>query len=504
MKTWMPVTGALSASLLLAGCASLPEDRGGSVATELLATRSDTAASVPVSDVARDTQSEVAKVLATPLDVTGAVRVALLQNPRMRLLYSELGLAQAEVYDASRLSNPSLGYMQIGTADAGTKTTWSLSQSFTELLFIGYRTRVSRSQLLQAQQRVADDVLALEAEVRSAYYQYVSADLVARMRGRMAGLAKASAQYAQQLFDAGNISALQLSREQAQASETAIAQRMADVETKAAQAKLMTLLNLPLEAVSKNHPVQFVTTLSIPQPLSGELPSLQTWAQQQRLDLAALREQATMFDANLKQVRRWRWLGGVQLDVERESESAGEAFTGVGGAVELPLFNAGGGNLLRARTGVEATHTRLAALQLEISNDIAVRYSGVQTAQIIIDEYRQRLVPLRERIVALSQQQQTFMLIGTFELIEAKQQEMDTYQAYLEAVRDYWIAHSELLRAAGGKLPEGMQGDSAAVSVGIDALDNKASADDSNQPMQHMDHSGHDMSKMQPSSGDKP
>ena len=34
------------------------------------------------------------------------------------------------------------------------------------------------------------------------------------------------------------------------------------------------------------------------------------------------------------------------------------------------------------------------------------------------------------------------MLIGAFELIAIKQDEYDTYQGYLEAIGDYWVAVS--------------------------------------------------------------
>ncbi len=499
MKSLMPVTGATLLGILLAGCAAIPADRGGSVTTALLEPRSSLAASIPVKGTG-DTQTEVAKILAEPINADQAVRLALLQSPRMRVLFTELGFAQAEVYDASRLSNPSLGYMRL-TADGGaTKTTWSLSQSFTELLFLGYRTRVSRSQLLQTQQRVASEVLALEADVRSAYYQYVSADLVAQMRTQSAALATASSQYAQQLFEAGNISALQLSREQVQASEAAIQQRRSAIDAKAAQGRLMTLLGLSL-----SNPAQWLVSLPLPVALTAELSALQDWARAQRLDLAALREQASLFSDSLTHVRRWRWLGGVQVEAERERESSGETFAGLGAGLELPLFNQGGGNLLRAHAGLEATQAGLSALELEIGNDMAVHYAAVQAAQANVEEYRQRLVPGREQIVVLSQQQQNFMLIGAFELLSARQQEMDGYQAYLEAVRDYWIAHTELLRTAGGKLPAGADAGDTGISVGLAAMaKDSAGNSDTGQPAQSMDHSGHDMSSMQPASGDAP
>ncbi len=503
MKRWTPVAGALSVSVVLAGCAAIPADRGAAT-TALLKTRSDVAAGISMAGSSGDTQSEVAKILAAPMNADAAVRVALLHSPRMRALYAQLGFAHADIYDASRLSNPSLGYLRL-TADGGVgQTTWSLAQSFTELLFLGYRTRVGRSQLLQAQQTVASEVLALEADVRSAYYEYVSAALVAQMRERVVALTGASAQYAQQLFDAGNINTLQLSRELAMASEARIEQRVTAVAARTAQSGLMNLLGL---ALKDNGTTQFVVTLPLPVTVSADVKSLQEWALTQRLDLLALREEVSMQDTSLRHARRWRWLGGVQGVAESEREGD-ETLKGFGAELELPLFNQGGGNLLRAHASLETAQANLAGLETEIGNDMVVRYAALQAAQANVEEYRQRLVPLRERIVNLSQEQQTFMLIGTFELLSVKQEEMDTYQAYLEAVRDFWIAHTELRRAAGGKLPAGIDATDTGISVGIDALATGAgSADTPSQQMQGMDHSahgGHDMPAMKPTTGETP
>jgi cobalt-zinc-cadmium efflux system outer membrane protein len=62
------------------------------------------------------------------------------------------------------------------------------------------------------------------------------------------------------------------------------------------------------------------------------------------------------------------------------------------------------------------------------------------------------LVPLREKIVALSQEQYDAMLLGVYQVLAAKQQELAAYREYVVAVRDYWIARAELERAAGGRL----------------------------------------------------
>jgi cobalt-zinc-cadmium efflux system outer membrane protein len=59
---------------------------------------------------------------------------------------------------------------------------------------------------------------------------------------------------------------------------------------------------------------------------------------------------------------------------------------------------------------------------------------------------------LRQRIVTLSQQHYNFMLIGTFELLAAKRDEIESYRGHVDAVAEYWRLRSELERAVGGPL----------------------------------------------------
>lgn len=463
----------LSWSTLLAcfwvtSCTTIPEDRGWNETATLFKRRStqpDYVLSAPTNS-SQSLQDQIDQLAAKPLSIDNAVRIALVKSTRMRTLYARLGLAQAELYDASRLSNPSLGMLRQTGGDTS-KTTWSITQNFTELLFLNYRKRVSHSQWLQAQRQIAAEVLVLEADVRNAYYTYVGAELIAQMRQRHVTLTNAASQYAQQLFSAGNISQLQLSREQAQASQALVQARNAFVVAQSAQSRLLTLLGLPMNSNIKA--ANSNLTLPLPRALNTDEPGLQEWAKQQRLDLSALREQVEMMDTQLTHTKRWRWLGGASITLNSEQENGVSRLNGVGGAIDLPIFNQGSGTLMRVRATMEATQANLAQLELEIGNDITVRVAELQSSLANVEEYRQRLIPLREQVVSLSQQQQTFMLIGTFELLEAKQQEMDSYERYLEAVRDYWITYNELMRDIGGRLPEGSEED-IGISIGLTAL----------------------------------
>ncbi|MGE0115233.1 MAG: TolC family protein [Steroidobacteraceae bacterium] len=480
----------LTSTWLLGACAVIPADRGSAQSIELLRSRSGVAASVKLDAMHASEADSLKDMLTQPLDADAAVRVALVSSPRLQALYAQLGLAQADVYDASRLSNPSLGFMRL-TGDGGTRTTWTLTQGFMELLFIHYRSALSHSASLQAKQRLAQSVLNLEAEVRTAYYRYVAASLVAQLHEQAQLATQVSADYAQSLFDAGNISELQLSRERAAGSEARVALHVSQSDRLQRRGELLTMMGVSASTSG----IAFVERLDIPVAQSLDLPGLQQWAEQQRVDLLLTREQLSMYDRARTHARRWFWLDGAEVQAERERETDGARLNGIGGSVGLPLFNQGGGARLRAQAQWEAAQAELTALRLSIGNELAVQVESLQRARAAVNEYRETLMPLRERIVELSQQQQNFMLIGTFELLSAKHELLQAYQDYLNATGEYWIRHVELARTVGGRLPDAAGDASYGISVGVDAL--PAAAAESARATGAVDeHAGHSHADM--------
>jgi len=51
-----------------------------------------------------------------------------------------------------------------------------------------------------------------------------------------------------------------------------------------------------------------------------------------------------------------------------------------------------------------------------------------------------------------SQLRYSAMLLGVFQLLQARREQIEGYRSYLETVRDYWITRAELERATGGSL----------------------------------------------------
>jgi cobalt-zinc-cadmium efflux system outer membrane protein len=128
--------------------------------------------------------------------------------------------------------------------------------------------------------------------------------------------------------------------------------------------------------------------------------------------------------------------------------------------LELPLFDRRQGLIRRLEAQLRQSEKRLAGLSIDARSEVRAARLTLLSGRQVVEHYRKVLLPLRERIVALSQQHYNAMLLGVFQLLLVKQAEVEAYRQYIEAVRDYWIARVELERAAGGRLKAEQQSQS--------------------------------------------
>jgi outer membrane protein TolC len=422
-----------------------------------------------------------------------AVRVALLRSPRLQQEYARLGLARADVLEAVQVSNPTLSlsrsYLDPGS---GYNRLAGLTLPLADLLVLPVRTRLAHAEYERAKLEIAGAVLSVAADVEAAWYTYVGAQQVADMRTAVAGGADAAAELAQRFFDAGNISELQLKQEQAAASEARINAARARADAGRARLALNTLLGL------SGKDAAWATSDRLPMPVATEDDPLQLaeLARSSNLELLAARQQAGILVDALGITRKLRWLGGSEIGYEREREADGVRLRGPTLDLELPIFNQGQAKLARAEALLAEARARLAQAELGVDNSVRLGAEQVRELSQVVAIHRDALIPQREKVVERSQQEQNFMLIGVFELIQAKVQEYNAYESYLEAVRDYWLARVELMRAVGQRLPSDASVGDRTPSV-QDILTPPA-----DEAMPGMDHSGHDMSSMPARSGE--
>ena len=444
-----PLLAALGA-ILLASCASIPADHGIGDVRKLAADRGQ----VFPDDAAGDRDKLIADILAKPLTESEAVRVAFLNNPRIQAEYARLGLSGAEVLQAGRLSNPTLSAGWAGSSLAGdvSRYDFGLTQNFAELLLLPARTRFTKGEFERAKLDTAQALLDLAAQVRSAYYDAAGARQVAIMRQTIAAAANASSELSERFNQAGNNTALELALDQAAASQATLDQEQAEAQATRTKDALNALMGLAPGA-------QWAVATALPMPLKDEdsLDELQKLASLKRPDLESDRRAVALLEDSLGITRTYRWLGSVDVGVQYERDTDRNRLFGPTLSLQLPIFNQGQPTILRAESQLEAARADLRSKELEVSNGVQAAYDRVMAARKRLDRLGTETIPLREKIVARMQEQVSYMLVGIFELVRAKQDEYGAYQQYLEAVRDYWQARVDLGHAVGSRLPSDSQ-----------------------------------------------
>jgi cobalt-zinc-cadmium efflux system outer membrane protein len=427
----------LCGAILAVGCATVPRDRGAAEVNELLTARGAPAAAFSGDAPAPGT-----------LTLQAAVETAFVRSPVIQEQYAELGLGAADVLDAVKLPDVGLGFSRLRSDHGDPPTvTRSASLAVADLLLMRSRTKVASVNFEGTRDRVAARLLDLQADVESAWYGYVAALQSAELSRTAARTARASAAYATRLHEAGNLPPRALAQELADASSCEIAAARAEVHAIESRAKLSALLGLPVRDAWRVEP-----RLPAP-PHHDELPAdLAERALANRLDLAAARREEQAMRSMVSAARTWRWLGDFEVGYERERDPHDGVIAGPTFHLSIPLLSWNRGGVLRARSALDAARSRLAAQELAVRNEVSLGLDKLATARRIAEVYRAMLVPQREQVYARTLEEVNFMLAGAFEALNARREQFEAGQEYIDAVRDYWLARVELRRSSGGAL----------------------------------------------------
>jgi cobalt-zinc-cadmium efflux system outer membrane protein len=121
--------------------------------------------------------------------------------------------------------------------------------------------------------------------------------------------------------------------------------------------------------------------------------------------------------------------------------------------IPLPLFDQGQARIARAATELRRAQQEYYALGVRIRSTARAVQDRIASARDRALYYRDILLPLRERIVTEGQLHYNAMQIGIFQLLRDREQQIETGVAYVEVLRDYWLARADLLQIASGRLP---------------------------------------------------
>ena len=435
----------VGAGVLAAACTPAATRHGSQGVEALVADR----ASTRIAWTGRDS-AEIPPIPRGALTRDSAVRLAMLRSPALRASLASVGIAAADLWQASTAPNPVLG-AQYGAPASGGQAFSSVSLGFSIVgaLQVPLRRRVAAAELASAEARVADAVLGLMDDVRRAYVGVQHAQQMLELRQNIATATAAAAGAARALRLAGNVSALVLAGEEAMAGQAAADLSDATRDADVARAGLSRLLGAGVADTAWSVPL----LLRDPDTTAWRLATLDSLALARRLDVAAAREAARAAAAALGLSQRFSLLADGTIGAFSEREPDGR-FTGPTASLPLPLFDRGGAAIARARAVLRERVARHVALVGDVHADVRVRLAQARSARDRAQQLRRVVLPLRRRVIEEAQRHVNVNDISVFALLQAKQAELDTARSYLDALRDYWNARSDLERAVAGVLTE--------------------------------------------------
>jgi outer membrane protein, heavy metal efflux system len=405
------------------------------------------------TDEDRRVADETRRLLSQELTVEAAAQIALFHNPELQANYERLGVAQAEVVQAGLLRNPSISlHYGFRILESGLdELVGSITGVFLDLFLMPLKKKLANAEFRRVKLEVADAVLRKVDEVAQAFYTVQASAQVVAMRRAMLEAQQAATELAVRQHEAGNISDLDLSNEQAVYTQAKLDLLRAEYQLLGDRERLTRLLGV------WGTDIAYEVAPKLPDVPAAEpdLEHLERVAIEHRFDLAAVREEVQTASAALQLVKATRAFGRVDAGVQAHRDPDGPTSIGPTLDLELPIFDQKQAEAARLRAQLRAAQHRADALALAIRSEVRDSRNRLLAARTAIDYYRKTLVPLRERIVALSQEHYNAMLLGVYQLLQAKQNEISTYREYIETVRDYWIARADLERAIGTRLKGG-------------------------------------------------
>jgi outer membrane protein TolC len=445
MKATRAISRAALASsvLVLGACASFSTDSGFEAVKTSVSERFGAEPRWTRSDAERtDVRQEVKTLLGKPLGAQSAVEIALINNRGLQAAYGELGISEADLVQAGRLPNPAFGFERLvrgGEIEIGR----AIIVNVLGLITMPARTHIERQRFEATKLRVAAEASRVAVDTQRAYYAAVAAQEGAKYMVQVKDAAEASAELARRMARAGNFSKLDQAREQlfyaestaqlARVSQAAVAQRES----------LTRLMGLSGEDIA------FVLPDRLPDlPKSARnIEALEASALKQRLDVQSAMKDAESVAASFGLTRATGVLNVLEVGYQHNSETGKPPQKGWDVELRLPIFDWGSVRNARAQASYMQAVDRAAEVAIRARSEVRESYDAYHSAYDLARHYRDEIVPLRKRISEENVLRYNGMLVSVFELLADARQQVSSVNAYIEALRDFWIADATLQSA---------------------------------------------------------
>ena len=449
MRTKLGFAIALCGAALQAGCVTSSSQSDRAAVSDVVRERTRTDYSDPRGRSNEAIERDVSDLLQRELTLDNAMRIALINNPQLRAELAGLGIARGQLVQANMI--PTVEYELAVMFPQGTDhpNKWELSAGLdlTQLILRGPRTDSAQAELDAARIRAAGAALDLVYRVRLAYYDVQASEQQLELYRTAMQAFGASYDAARELRRAGNTIELDVATEQT-AYEGA---RVAVAEAEADLIDARERLNIQLGLFGRS--IAWQVTQRLPDPASslGDLNKLETRAIDVSLELAETRAQLSALARRVGVTKLAGILPDLSAGVGAEKHD-GIWFVGPSVHGSVPLFDRLQGMRISQEAELEGLRERYQANAIEIRATLRAARDRALSAQARVEQYRDTVLPLRERVVQQTLLQYNAMQIGVFQLLQARRDQLEAARNYVVTLHEYWRSRAALEQILAGRL----------------------------------------------------
>jgi cobalt-zinc-cadmium efflux system outer membrane protein len=392
-------------------------------------------------------QAMVRKLLEDELSVDEAVQIALINNRGLQATYERLGLAQADLVQAGLLENPQLSAQYL-FGDDGDLFEIAVIQNFLDVFTLSARRKIGAAGARKATLEVAREVTHTAAQVRQAWFSVVADTQALELFQQVTLASEAGADLAARQYAAGTLSRRDQASQQAFYAQAIVEAARAEAQLAADREKVNRLLGLYGDLTQWKIPGRLP---ELPPQVPG-MENVESAAISQRLDLAAANAEVEMLARAAGLTRSTRWLSALGIGVAYKREPDGEKLLGPEVELTLPLFDQGQARVARAEAELREAERRLEQLAIDVRSEAREALMRLRAAHGVAGHYRDALLPLQQTVVSETLKFYNGMLVGVYDLLLARQAQVQTAKEYIDASKEFWLAWAELEQAVGGRV----------------------------------------------------
>jgi outer membrane protein, heavy metal efflux system len=437
--------------LTLAGCASVDLRAGF---PEVGATVEDRAGAKiawnPGPELDQEAAEKLRSLLQRKLTADDAVQIALLSNRDLQALYADLGVAKAELVQAGLFRNPVLdAAVAFHLGPVRPDAQLGVAFSVLDALYVPLRKRVAAAQFEEAKLAVTGAVLDSILAVRAAFYADQADEQLLELRRTVVEALGASFEVSRRLHEAGNVTDLDLARDRAAMEAAKLDLRSAEVAVRQSRERLNALMGL------SGQETEWEVDPRLPdipaEPL--QVADVERNAVSRSIDLARARQRIVSVGQQAGYDKATAFIPELELGVVAETEADEPWAVGPSVRVPIPVFDQGQARVARSASELRRAQQEYYALAVRIRATARAVQERLRGAQDRALYYREIVLPLQERIVNEAQLQYNAMQIGIFQLLRDRERQIEAGVAYVEALREYWLARADLAQLSTGRLP---------------------------------------------------